>query len=136
MIDFGFVFGVILGIEIDPKSNSKFDRFLNRFFMIFGRFGEPSWGHVGDILAKNKVALWGARVFVVAIPFSVGFGRSRDRFWSDFGPSGTDFGPIWGRCWSILGRFLAEFLIELKKLLHRLLSYPQPFTFGHRGVAL
>ena len=70
--------------------------------LIFGRFGAPSWGHVGDILAKNKMVLWDALVFVVAIAFSVGFGWPRDRFWTDFGPSGTDFGPI-------LDRFLADF---------------------------
>ena len=110
---FGVVFGVILGIKIDPKSNSKFDRFLDRFFLIFGRFGNPSWGHVGDISAKNKGALWGALVFVVAIAFPAGSGRSGAGFWTDFGASGTDFGSILerflGRCWSMLGRFLAEF---------------------------
>ena len=94
MITFGVVFGTILGSKLDPKSNSKFDRFLDRFFMIFGRFGEPSWGHVGDILAKNKVTLSSALVFVVVFVFLVRFGRPGGRFWTDFGPSGTDFGSI------------------------------------------
>ena len=80
--------------------------------MIFGRFGSPSWGHVGDILAKNKGALWGARVFAVAIAFSVGSGRPRDRFWTDFGASGTDFGPILGRFWADVGRFWDDFWLN------------------------
>ena len=65
----------------------------------------PCWRY----LAKNKVVLWGARVFVVAIAFSVGFGRLGAGFWTDFGASGTDFGSILERFGADVGRFVAEF---------------------------
>ena len=100
---------MILGPKLDPKSSSKFDRFLNRFFLIFGRFGEPSWGHVGDILAKNKGGLWGARVFVVAIAFSVGFPFPSFPFLDPNLATGADFGPILGRPEPILDRFWVDF---------------------------
>ena len=83
--------------------------FLIDFFQIFGRFRSPSWGLVGDILGKNKATLSSALVFLVAIAFSVGSGRTRDRFWTDFGASGTDFGPILGRCRADVGRFWDDF---------------------------
>ena len=77
-----------------PKATQNLIDFWIDFFNDFGSFGGPSCGHVGDILAKNKGPLWGARVFVVVFVFLVRFGRPGGRFWTDFGPSGTDFGSI------------------------------------------
>ena len=92
-----------------PKAIQNLIDFWIDFFNDFGSFGGPSWSHVGDILAKNKATLSNALVFLVAIAFSVGSGRTRDRFWTDFGASGTDFGPILGRCWADVGRFWDDF---------------------------
>ena len=62
-------------------------------------------------------------MFVVAIAFSVGSGRPRDRFWTDFAASGTDFGPILDhpepildRFWADVGRFWDDFWLNIDRI--------------------
>ena len=76
--------------------------------MILAPFGGPSCGHVGDIFGKNGATLWGPPGFYVVLLYVIEFWRFWNRFGTDFGPSGTDFGQMLGRCWAILGRFLDE----------------------------
>ena len=86
-----------------PKATQNLIDFWIDFLLIFGRFGGPSWGHVGDIFGQKGATGIKACGFVVAIAFPAGSGWSGAGFWTDFGAPGTDFGPILDRCWTILG---------------------------------
>ena len=78
--------------------------------MILASLGRPSCGHVGDIFGKNGPGLWEPPRFDVIMLYVDEFWRFRDRFWTDFGPSGTDFGSILGRCLADFGLMLVAFV--------------------------
>ena len=79
-----------------PKATQNLIDFWIDFLTILVRFGGPSCGHDGDIFGNIGEAMWGAPGFDVALLYFVEFWRVWGRFWTDFGPSGADFGSILG----------------------------------------
>ena len=131
LIDFGFVFGTILGSKLDPKSSSKLNKFLDRFFMILARFGGPSCGHVGDIFGKKGGAVKCSCVCCWVVAFFrilVCLGRVWILFSAYFRGMGFDF-------WCDAGTFCLPLLAPFSSSSISRLGAPCLMCFGFYLVA-
>ena len=112
LITFGVVFGTILGSELDPKSNCKFDRFLDGFVNDFGSFWAaklwPCWPHFWQKWSEPVGAVGFSSNFNVLFEFSFPSFPFLDL---NLVP-GADFGSILGRPESILDGFWVDFRIQ------------------------